>query len=223
MDDPLPVFDVNGTLSDLSGLGREFERLGAPAALAKLWFAQILQDGFALAATGQNADFSTLGRGILHAMLTGLDLDCPRTQAVETIMNALSSLELHEDVVDAVEALHAGGHRLVTLSNGAAALAESMFSTAGLRGRFEHVLSVAQAPAWKPAATAYAYAAAACDAEPAGMLLVAVHPWDIHGASRAGWRTVWLNRDGGSYPEHFIAPEMTIARLSDLPQALGPR
>jgi len=29
------------------------------------------------------------------------------------------------------------------------------------------------------------------------MLLVTVHPWDIHGAARAGLSTAWINRAGG--------------------------
>jgi hypothetical protein len=28
------------------------------------------------------------------------------------------------------------------------------------------------------------------------MLLVAVHPWDIHGAAQAGMGTAWVNRTG---------------------------
>ncbi|BAS11180.1 haloacetate dehalogenase H-2 [Arthrobacter sp. Hiyo4] len=53
------------------------------------------------------------------------------------------------------------------------------------------------------------------------MLLVAVHPWDIHGAARAGMRTAWLNRSGGSYPEHFQDPDFTVTTLTGLPTALA--
>lgn len=53
------------------------------------------------------------------------------------------------------------------------------------------------------------------------MLLVAVHPWDIHGAPRAGLRTAWLNRTGGSYPGHFETPEFIITALTELPAALA--
>lgn len=53
---------------------------------------------------------------------------------------------------------------------------------------------------WKPAREAYAYAARTCRTEPAGMALVAVHPWDIDGAARAGLATAWINRTGVPYP-----------------------
>jgi 2-haloacid dehalogenase len=41
------VFDVNETLSDMSSMGQRFEDVGAPAHLAKTWFAGLLRDGFA--------------------------------------------------------------------------------------------------------------------------------------------------------------------------------
>ncbi len=219
---PVIVFDVNETLSDMSVLGPRFDELGAPAELAGLWFAQLLRDGFALAAAGDNADFASVGRDLLHALFSGLRINCTTAEAVDAVMETMSGLQLHDDVVPGVTTLHESGHRLVTLSNGAATLAESLFSAAGVRGCFELVLSVDQAPAWKPASAAYAYAASACAADPADMLLVAVHPWDIHGAARAGLRTAWLNRDGRSYPGHFVAPELTITRLTGLLDAMAP-
>jgi 2-haloacid dehalogenase len=53
------------------------------------------------------------------------------------------------------------------------------------------------------------------------MLLVAVHPWDIHGAARAGLRTAWINRTGARYPSYFRAPDITVAALTELPPALA--
>jgi 2-haloacid dehalogenase len=53
------------------------------------------------------------------------------------------------------------------------------------------------------------------------MLLVAVHPWDIHGAARAGLRTAWLNRTGAAYPAYFEAPEITVTALTELPAVVA--
>ncbi len=44
------VFDVNETLSDMAPLAARFADVGAPDLLAKVWFASVLRDGFALAA-----------------------------------------------------------------------------------------------------------------------------------------------------------------------------
>jgi len=47
----------------------------------------------------------------------------------------------------------------------------------------------------------------ACAADPGELVLIALHPWDIDGARRAGLRTGWLSRDGQTYPSFFLAPE----------------
>ena len=49
-DPSVVVFDVNETLSDMSPMARRFADVGAPEHLAKLWFATLLRDGFALTA-----------------------------------------------------------------------------------------------------------------------------------------------------------------------------
>lgn len=52
-------------------------------------------------------------------------------------------------------------------------------------------------------------------------MLVAVHPWDVDGAGRAGLRTAWLNRSGGEFPAHLRPPELTVSGLPALAGALA--
>lgn len=210
------VFDVNETLSNLSPMSDRFTEVGAPAQLAKLWFASLLRDGFALAAAGDKAAFGAIGADALRGMLADTPLNRDLDEAVDYIVSGLAELDLHDDVADAVRALAATGVRLVTLTNGSAQVAEGLFAKAGIRDQFEALLSVEDAPAWKPARSAYEYAATACGVDLAAMLLVASHPWDIHGASRAGMQTAWLNRAGATYPGYFAAPDHTLASLGEL-------
>ena len=214
------VFDVNETLSDMSPMGQRFVEVGAPAHLAKLWFATLLRDGFALTAAGDNGTFAGIGAEALRGLFTGMELNMDTDSAAQHVMAGLSSLGLHADVADGVKVLHAAGYRLVTLTNGSTQVAEKLFTDAGIRDSFELLLSVEDAPAWKPGKAAYEYAATACGTAPGQMLLVAVHPWDIHGASRAGLATAWINRTGGPYPDYFRAPDYTISALPDLAPAL---
>ena len=218
---PVIVFDVNETLSDMSPMGERFSEIGAPAELARLWFVTLLRDGFALTASGDNGSFASIGAEVLRGLLAGVTLSRPLEAAVEHVMGGLTGLCVHEDVPDGIRALAAAGFQLITLSNGSARIAGKLFSDAGIRDHFQLLLSVEDAAGWKPARASYEYAAAACGADAAGMMLVAVHPWDIHGAARAGLRTAWLNRAGGSYPSYFQAPEVTVAALTELPAALA--
>jgi 2-haloacid dehalogenase len=215
------VFDVNETLSDMSPLAERFTETGAPASLAKLWFATLLRDGFALTAAGDNVAFAEIGAEALRGLLAGLDLTMETDAAVDHIVQGMASLGLHPDVPEGVSALKAAGYRLVTLTNGSASVAEKLFTAAGIRDSFDRLLSVEGATAWKPARAAYDHAATACGTDPEKMLLVAVHPWDIHGAARAGLGTAWINRSGAPYPAYFSEPDYTVASLPDLADALA--
>lgn len=215
------VFDVNETLSDMSPMADRFTEVGAPAALAKLWFATLLRDGFALTASGDNGTFADIGTDALHRLLTGADLNREPGEAVKHIMDGMASLGLHPDVPDGIRVLKQAGYRLITLSNGSTTIAEKLLESAGFLDDFEAILSVENAPAWKPARGSYGYAAQVCAVEPAWMLLVAVHPWDIHGAAKAGLQTVWLNRSGASYPAYFSTPDHIITALPELPDKLA--
>jgi 2-haloacid dehalogenase len=65
------VFDVNETLSDMAPLAGRFAEVGAPELVARLWFAALLRDGFALAAAGGNEPFTRLAAGALRMVLAG--------------------------------------------------------------------------------------------------------------------------------------------------------
>jgi 2-haloacid dehalogenase len=214
------VFDVNETLSDMSPMGARFADIGAPEHLARLWFAALLRDGFALTAAGGQERFAVLAEHALRTVLTGVQLNRDMDAAVEYVMAGLRELSVHPDVAEGVRALRATGHRLVTLTNGSADMAEQLLRTAGVREEFDALLSVEDAGAWKPARAAYEYAARRCDSDIADMLLVAVHPWDTDGAARAGMVTAWLNRSALPYPEYFRPPRHTVADLTELASRL---
>ncbi len=218
----LLVLDVNETLSDMRPLGAAFASVGLAEHDATAWFAAVLRDAFALALTEHNVAFTTVATEALSVLVSrtpGVD----GAAATETVMSTLAALDVHPDVADGLTQLHEAGSRLVTLSNGAASVAQSLLGRCGTSELFERFLSVDDAPAWKPDTRAYTYALRACDAAAADSMLVAVHPWDIAGAHRAGLRTAWLNRAGEHYPAYFPAPDVTATSLSDLADVLRPR
>ncbi|GAA1112907.1 haloacid dehalogenase type II [Nesterenkonia jeotgali] len=219
---PVPavlVFDVNETLSDMRPLAAAFEAAGLPAGAASLWFSEVLRDGFALTTTGVNPDFVTLARDGLDRRLAATSETRDRAAEVDRILEVFKHLDLHPDVAPGVTALSRTAE-LVTLSNGSAAIAESLLESGGVRGRFAQCLSVQDAPRWKPAREAYDYAAQQTGRAAQELMLVAVHPWDIHGAAAAGLRTAWINRTGAAYPSYFQAPEIEAEHLVGLAEIL---
>lgn len=215
------VFDVEQTLSDVSELGERFVDVGLAAELAETWFAALLRDGFALSTVGAPAPFAELAEQTLRALLSDKPVHSGPDAGVAHVLAALDAFEVHGDVAAGIGSLVAAGPRLAALSNAATETTAKLLARAGLTGPFEHVLSVEDAGAWKPAPAAYEYAARVCAVTPSEMLLVSVHPWDIDGAARAGLRTAWVDRTGSHYPTVFTAPEMRVTGIEDLATRLA--
>jgi 2-haloacid dehalogenase len=107
-------------------------------------------------AAGSTAPFAQLGVGVLRASLGGLPLNLTVDEAIEHIMGGFDKLTVHNDAHDGIHALAAPDIRLVTLSNGAAKVAQRLLERAGLGQHFERLLSVEGAGVWKPAPGAHA-------------------------------------------------------------------
>ncbi len=204
----------------MAPLSHRFQDVGAPAHLARSWFAELLRDGFALTAVYASDSFARIASEALRVSLHGLALSRGTEDAIRHIMDGFANLPVHPDVPDGIRALSALGIRLATLSNGAASVAHALLDRANLRDHFETLLSVEDAGIWKPARGAYAYALERCGVDPMDAVLVAVHPWDIDGAARAGLGTAWINRRGAPYPEYFRTPDLSVPFLTDLADEL---
>lgn len=213
---PTIVFDVNETLSDMAPLARRFVDLGAPSHLAPLWFASVLRDAFALTAAGSSERFAAIADAQLRTVLHGVAVDRDPDAAVAHVLEGFAALDVHPDVVDGVGTLRSAGFRLATLSNGAAQVAETLLERAGIREHFDRVLTVEDAGVWKPAPASYAYAARELGIDRAEMVLVAVHPWDVDGAARAGCGSVFLDRTAGPYPAYLRAPDHVVTSIGEL-------
>jgi 2-haloacid dehalogenase len=90
----------------------------------------------------------------------------------------------------------------------------------GVAHLVERTLSVSEVRRWKPAREPYLFAAEHCGVPPDRAALVAVHPWDIDGAKRAGLLAGWLNRTEQPYPGFFERPDATGSDLGALVDGL---
>ena len=210
------VFDVNETLSNMAPLADRFEAVGAPRSLMATWFVSVLRDGFALAAAGGSSPFASIARSQLGILLNGHDLSVPLDAAASAILDGLSGLDVHPDVPPALRALAERDVAVMTLSNGAATVAETLLGRAGISDTVDAFLSVEGAARWKPSPDAYDVAVRHTGLPAQQLLLVAVHPWDVHGASTAGLRTAWLNREDGPYPDFFRQPDHVLTDLRQI-------
>jgi 2-haloacid dehalogenase len=215
------LLDVNETLSDFNRLGDRFEEVGAPAQLMPTWFAATLRDGIALTASGEYAAFLDVARAVLRGLLSDHPrLLRPLEEAVEHVLTGIGTLPVQSDVPDGIRLLREAGMRVATLTNGAPAIARGLLERAGLEGLVERNIGVEEVGRWKPAPEPYRHACRAMGVEEAQAMLIAAHPWDVHGAKRAGLPAGWVNRHGQPYPEVFATPDVSAGDLPALARAL---
>ncbi|MET7568984.1 haloacid dehalogenase type II [Streptomyces sp. NPDC005492] len=215
------VFDVNETLSDLTPLRGRFEDIGAPGHLLPTWFAGVLRDGFALTAAGAYADFTSIAHDGLRTLLSGLEgWTGDKEAAAQHILDGFLHLDVHPDVPDGVRELSDAGYRLTAMTNGSVAQTERLLDTAGVLDRFEALSDVRGPRCWKPAPAAYSYAVERVGVRPEQAMLVAVHPWDIDGARRAGLDGAWLRRGVSVYPRTMTPPSFNAQDLNGLVKTL---
>lgn len=136
-------------------------------------------------------------------------------------MSGFAELPLHPDVADGIRSLQTLGPRLVTLSNGSSAVAEGLLERTGLRGAFDALMSVQDAPAWKPAASAYRYALETCAVSAEEAMLVAVHPLGHPRRTRVRVAHRLGQQAGGRCPDH--APRRPRGGLADRARAPAER
>lgn len=209
------ILDVNETLSDLAPLARRFEEVGAPGDLLDTWFAATLRDGMALAASGRYAGFPEVAHAALRPLLARVrGLASPVDEAADHVLAGIGTLRLHPDVEPGLRRMRDAGLRIVTLTNGSAATTAELLERAAVGELVERHLDVGEAGRWKPAPEPYEHACRALGVAIGAAVLIAVHPWDVHGAKCAGLRGAWLDRHGDPYPSVFLEPD---ARASELP------
>lgn len=144
--------------------------------------------------------------------------------ARQELVHTWHRLPAWEDAVEGLSRLR-DRHVLVALSNGGFALLTHLVKAARLP--FDAIVSAELARAYKPAARAYLTAAELLDVEPARILMVAAHAWDIDGARNAGLRTAFVERPREKGPHRTadraadVTSDLAVSGFRELADTLG--
>jgi 2-haloacid dehalogenase len=214
---------VAGQLAELFGeLGLELD----PGAFASAWRERYLPS-MRRVQTGARpwAYLDTLHRESLAELLqeygVASRVDEP---ARDRAVRAWHRLPPWDDVLPGLTRLRER-YVLAALSNGGFALLTHLVKAAGLP--LDCILSAELARAYKPDPAPYQTAAALLDVEPAEVLMVAAHGWDLAGARAAGLATAFVERPAEKGPHHpadraaDVASDLVAASFPELADLLG--
>ena len=222
------TFDVFGTLVDWrSAMTRAFREswlAGDPEELADDWRVR------ALTATQQVnqqqrtwQSFDQLHEATLGELLDDRGLELAG-EARAGLVRAWHQLEPWPDARAGLAELRQG-RVVAALSNGNIALLVDLARYGDLR--FDCLLSAELAHVYKPEADVYLTGVRLLGLEPAEVMMVAAHPFDLKGAREAGLRTAFVDRPHeygpGSPPREDPEADVSVKDLHELAARLEPR
>jgi 2-haloacid dehalogenase len=216
------VFDAYGTLFDFASAAmRCADALGDKAnALTPLWRDKQLQYTWLRAAQRRHADFWQVTGDALDFALETLAISDERGTLRQRLMDCYLTLDAFPEVPEVLRQLKAAGFATAILSNGTPAMLAAAVQHAGISRALDHVLSVEEVGAFKPAPAVYRLAVDRLGGSPSAIAFQSSNAWDIHAASAFGLRTVWCNRSGQRRERLPGAPDRVVATLVELPELL---
>jgi 2-haloacid dehalogenase len=216
------VFDAYGTLFDFaSAAARCADGLGDKAeALTPLWRDKQLQYTWLRAAQNRHADFWRVTADALDFALETLGIADAKGALRRRLLDCYMTLDAFPEVPEVLRRLKAADFVTAILSNGTPAMLAAAVQHAGIGGALDHVLSVEDVGAFKPAPAVYQLAVARLGVPPSAIAFQSSNAWDIHAASAFGMRTVWCNRTGQRRERLPGAPDRETKTLAELPELL---
>ncbi len=169
---------------------------------------------------GRYEDFWQLTRDGLAYSCQSLGLPSTPEQ-IEYLLQAYLSLSPFPDVAPALDALD--GVPCAILSNGSPAMLQSVVTSAGFDGRFQHVLSVDAVRVYKPSPAVYQLAETHLGIPRGRIAFVSSNCWDIAGAKAFGLHTYWLNRQNAPVDLLGVQPDGIIGTATELAAAARAR
>ncbi|HSC69829.1 MAG TPA: haloacid dehalogenase type II [Candidatus Methylomirabilis sp.] len=214
------VFDAYGTLFDVHSVVAACRQVTSdPETLSREWRSKQLEYTWLRALMGRYEEFWEVTRAALRFALRRLNLSATEAQ-MDRVMTAYLSLSAFPEVRETLETLHP---RFTTaiLSNGSPRMLQAAVESSGLTPYLHYVLSVDACQTYKPNPVVYALAPKALGVAKECIAFVSSNSFDVIGAKAFGFRVVWCNRTRAPLDELGFTPDVTVARLDEIPRALG--
>ena len=215
------LFNLTGTLVDPTVLAQPLGDSGADEELVL----SALDDTVAMAMVDQlTGGSNSLNELMAAAMRRRLRLAGGDESGADSALQLISTMPAYLETPGALETLRGRGLRLGVLSQSSTQATDNVLRFAGLRDRFELVLSAQDTGMFKPDLRPYRYAVERTGAESgSAVCMVSTHWWDVAGAKRAGLRTGWVARRERALLDTVPAPDYTGRDLAEVAEAIVTR
>jgi 2-haloacid dehalogenase len=210
------VFDAYGTLFDVhAAVRRHADAIGPDGQLlSELWRAKQLEYSWVRTLMGAYVDFWQLTEQSLDFALRKVPSADIGLKA--RLLDAYWRLDCYPEVPAVLKALKASGARLAILSNGSPEMLKAAVKSAALDRVLDEIYSVDTVRRFKTDPSVYDMVATGWRLYPGAISFQSSNRWDIAGATKFGFRTVWINRS--NQPEEYrdFPPSLILPSLEAL-------
>ena len=210
------VFDAYGTLFDVHAAVRRYADAVGPDGqlLSEIWRAKQLEYSWVRTLMGAYADFWQLTEQALdHAFGRVPSVD--RSMRAR-LLEAYWQCDCYPEVPAVLKTLKAQGARLAILSNGTPEMLGAAIRNAALEPLLDAVFSVDQVKRFKTDPSVYDMVATAWRVYPDKVSFQSSNRWDVAGAAKFGFHTVWINRAGQPDEYRDFPPNLVLPSLEGL-------
>jgi len=213
------VFDAYGTLFDVhAAVRRHAADIGPDGqALSELWRAKQLEYSWIRTLMGAYADFWQLTEEALDFAFAKFPSANPKLR--NHLLDAYRELDCYPEVPSVLKKLKADGARVAILSNGSPEMLNAAVKSAALEPVLDEVFSVDAVRRFKTDQSVYEMVTNSWRLYPDAVSFQSSNRWDVAGATRFGFRTVWINRSGQPDEYRDFAPSVILPSLDNLPGA----
>lgn len=210
------VFDAYGTVLDVhSAAALHAEEVGPDFQdFSDLWRTKQLEYSWVRTLMGEYVTFWQLTEEALDYALSKMPAVNPALKPV--LLDAYLRLDCYPDVPGALAGMKAQGFKLALLSNGSPDMLQSAVSSAGLGHILDELFSVDSVGHFKAHPLAYTIFKEKWQLNAPDVSFVSSNRWDVAGARKAGFRTIWLNRT--NLPDEYrnFPPDKIIYSMDEL-------
>lgn len=210
------VFDAYGTLFDVHAAVRRHAVRAGPDGqrLSEIWRAKQLEYSWTRSLMGAYRDFERLTAEALDYAfdcVPGVD----RALRGE-LLDAYRTLDCFDEVPHVLKTLKDQGARIAILSNGTPKMLETAIAHNALATVIDDVFSVDAVGVYKTARETYESVTTAYRLYPDAVSFQSSNRWDIAGAAKFGFRTVWINRQQAPDEYRDLGPAVILPSLAGL-------
>jgi 2-haloacid dehalogenase len=214
------MFNLTGTLVDPGVMAQPLGDSVPDEEMVQAALDDAIAQAMASTLSGAEIPFARLIEAGLRRRLRLAGRD---EQGAVEALELMGTMPAYLEAPRALETLRGVGLRLAVLAQSSVAAADGVLRFAGLRDRFDLVLSAEEAGAYKPDPRPYRMALERTGAGPGELCHVSTYWWDVAGAKRAGLLTGWVARRERALLDSVPEPDYTGRDLVEVAEAIVAR